>query len=79
MKTHWGKIKTDEMLNYEGGQTHEIARYDRIMRHRETVELENVRNALIDLKGAVHEPAIRLIFDAERASCDALTKKNPGE
>jgi len=26
-----------------------------------------------------HEPAIKLIFDAERASCDALTKKNPGE
>ena len=24
-----------------------------------------------------HEPAIRLIFDAERASCDALTKRNP--
>lgn len=26
-----------------------------------------------------HEPAIRLIFDAERASCNALTKRNPEE
>ena len=60
MKTHWEKIKTDEMLNYEGGQTHEIARYDRIMRHRETVELENVRNALFDLKDAVHKSTKQL-------------------
>ncbi len=60
MKTHWEEIKTDEMLNYEGGQTHEIARYDRIMRHREIVELINVSNALFDLKGAVHKSTKQL-------------------
>ncbi len=60
MKTDWTKIKTDDLLNWDGAQTDQIARYDRIMRHRETVELENVRNALIDLQGAVHKSTKRL-------------------
>ena len=67
MKTHWEKIGIDETLNYEGGQTHEIARYDRIMRHRETVELENVRNALIDFNGAVHKSTERLVTSINEA------------
>ena len=61
MKTDWKDIKIDELLNYEGGQTHEIARCDRIMRHREAVELENVRNALIDFNGAVYDSTERLV------------------
>ena len=60
MKTDWTKIKIDELLNWVGGQTDQIARYDRIMRHRETVELENVRHALLDLNGAMHKSTKRL-------------------
>ena len=60
MKADWTKIKIDELLNWDGAQTDQIARYDRIMRHRETVELENVRNALSDLKGAVYKSTKRL-------------------
>ncbi len=60
MKTDWTKIKTDDLLNWDGAQTDQIARYDRIMRHRETVELENVRNALINLEGAVHKSTKQL-------------------
>ena len=60
MKTDWRDIKPDEILNWAGAQTDQIARYDRIMRHRETVELVNVSNALFDLKGAVHKSSKRL-------------------
>ncbi len=42
MKTDWTTISTDDLLNWDGAQTDQIARYDRIMRHRETVTLENV-------------------------------------
>ena len=68
MKTDWKDIKIDELLNYEGGQTHEIARCDRIMRHREIVELENVRNALIDFNGAVHNSTERLETSINKAA-----------
>ena len=60
MKTDWTKISTDELLNWDGAQTDQIARYDRIMRHRETVKLQDVGNALIDLKSAMHKSTNRL-------------------
>ncbi len=60
MNPVWTKIKIGEILNYSDADTDILGRYDRIMRHRETVELENVRNALINLKGAVYKSTDRL-------------------
>ena len=60
MKPDWTKINIDEILNYSEANADILGRYDRIMRHRETVELENVRNALINLRGAVYKSTDRL-------------------
>jgi len=60
MKPDWTKINIDEILNYSEANADILGRYDRIMRHRETVELENVRNALINLKGAVYKSTDRI-------------------
>ena len=60
MKPDWTKINIDEILNYSEANADILGRYDRIMRHRETVELVNVSNALSDLKGAVHKSSKRL-------------------
>ena len=68
MKTDWTTISTDDLLNWDGAQTDQIARYDRIMRHRETVALENVNQALFDLNSAVHKSTKRLETSINKAA-----------
>lgn len=68
MKTDWTTINTDDLLNWDGAQTDQIARYDRIMRHRETLALENVSNAMFDLKSAMHKSTKRLETSIDTAA-----------
>ena len=46
MPREWKDITIDENLNYEGAQTAEIARYDRIMQHRTNEAMNGLANRL---------------------------------
>jgi len=54
MPKDWKDIDIDEILNFEGAQTGEMARYDRIMCQKEIEALKNVHTGLFDLKKSLH-------------------------
>jgi hypothetical protein len=54
------EIDTDEILNFEGPQTNIIARYERIMRHREIEVMGDVSAKLFDLKRTIHQSSENL-------------------
>jgi hypothetical protein len=55
MAKHWEQIGTDEILNFEDAHTGLMARYERIMRHREIEALNNVHSGLFDVKKTIHQ------------------------
>lgn len=61
MKTHWKKIKIDEILDYSNADTGELGRYDRIMRQYEIEALSSVRAGLLDLEISVHSAGNGLV------------------
>ena len=61
MKTHWKKIKIDEILDYSNADTGELGRYDRIMRQYEIEALSSVRAGLLDLEMSVHSTGNGLV------------------
>jgi hypothetical protein len=56
----WKEITDDEILNFAGPQTAEIARYDRIMRKRNVDALMQVWAGLFDLKKSLHTVSEKL-------------------
>jgi hypothetical protein len=54
MPKDWKDITDDEVLNFDGPQTAEIARYDRIMRKRTVDALIQVWAGLFDVKKTLH-------------------------
>ena len=54
MPTNWTDLTDDDLLNFNGPQTAEIARYERIMQHRTNVALEQVWAGLFDVKKSLH-------------------------
>ena len=61
MKTHWKKIKIDEILDYSNADTGELGRYDRIMRQYEIEALSSVRAGLLELEMSVHSTGNGLV------------------
>lgn len=60
MAKDWKDITDDEVLNFDGPQTAEIARYDRIMRKRTVDALLQVWAGLFDLKKSLHTVSDKL-------------------
>lgn len=54
MPKDWKDISDDELLNFNGPQTAEIARYERIMAKKTETALMEVRAGLFDVKKAMH-------------------------
>lgn len=46
MPIDWKEISDDENLNFEGGNTALNARYDRILRHKETLALKQLKESI---------------------------------
>ena len=55
MPKDWKDIEIDEILNFDGPQTGQMARYDRIMRQREIEVMGDVSAKLFDLKRTIHQ------------------------
>ena len=60
MAKDWKKIDIDEILNFEEAHTGHMAQYERIMRHRETQALEDLRMGLFDVKKTIHQKSDEL-------------------
>ncbi len=60
MAKDWNKIDIDEILNFDGAHTGQMAQYERIMRHRETQALEDLRMGLFDVKKTIHQKSDEL-------------------
>lgn len=60
MPQDWTDISEDDLLNYEGGNTGQMARYDRIMRRNTNLELRNVHAGLHDVKVATIKSSERI-------------------
>lgn len=60
MPQDWTDISEDDLLNYEGGNTGQMDRYDRIMRRNTNLELRNVHAGLHDLKIATIKSSERI-------------------
>ena len=60
MPTDWNEIETDELLNFDGAHTGQMARYERIMRHREIQVMGDVSAKLFDLKRIIHQSSENL-------------------
>lgn len=54
MPKDWKEITDDELLNFDGPQTAEIARYERILRQRTVDALRQVWAGLFDVKKSLH-------------------------
>ena len=54
MLKDWKEITNDELLNFDGPQTAQIARYERIMRQRTVDALGQVWAGLFDVKKSLH-------------------------
>lgn len=50
----WKDIDIDEILNFDDAQTGKMARYERIMRHKEVMALEKVWNGLTSMKQSLN-------------------------
>lgn len=80
MTKDWKEISDDEILNFDGPQTAEIARYDRIMRKRTVDALSQVWAGLFDVKKSLHIVSDKLearLLEAEklqRKSAESQTK-----
>lgn len=69
MAKDWKEITDDEVLNFDGPQTAEIARYDRIMRKRTVEALMQVWMGLFDVKKSLHLASDKLearMLEAEK-------------
>jgi hypothetical protein len=70
----WKDITDDEILNFDGPQTAEIARYDRIMRKRTVDALMQVWAGLFDVKKSLHIVSDKLearLLEAEKIQREA--------
>ena len=75
MARDWKQITDDEILNFDGPQTAEIARYERIMRRRSIEATRNLRDGLTELMQTLHrssqltkEGADALLQEQKKAS-----------
>lgn len=74
MARDWKDITDDEILNFDGPQTAEIARYDRIMRKRTVDALMQVGAGLFDVKKSLHIVSDKLearLLEAEKMQREA--------
>ncbi len=72
MAKDWKELSDDEILNFDGPQTAEIARYERIMQKRNSDALMEVRAGLFDVKKAMHIVTDKI--DARLASAEAAQR-----
>jgi hypothetical protein len=61
MPKDWKEISDDELLNFNGPQTAEIARYQRIMEQKTFTALMDVRAGLFDVKRSMHVVTDKLV------------------
>jgi len=61
MPKDWKELSDDDILNFDGPQTAEIARLERIMRHREAVALKELRGELRQLADRVGTSTDRFV------------------
>lgn len=54
MPKDWKDIGDDDILNYEGAQTGDMARYERIMQKRSIDALHSVNDKLVGLTGTLY-------------------------
>ena len=54
MGKNWNEISDDEILNFEGAQTGEMARYERIMQHKTILALNNAKDQLNGLMQTIY-------------------------
>lgn len=74
MPKDWKEISDDELLNFDGPQTAEIARYDRIMSKKTVDALMQVWAGLFDVKKSLHTVADKLegrLLAAEKVQKEA--------
>ena len=60
MPKDWKELTDDDLLNYEGPLTAQIARYDRIMAKKMHDALQNVWGGLFDVKKAMHSSTAKI-------------------
>ena len=78
MAKDWKEISDDELLNFDGPQTAEIARYERIMNKRIVDALMEVRMGLFDVKKSMHIVTEKLearLLEAEKIQNAAATSQ----
>jgi preprotein translocase subunit SecG len=74
MPKDWKELTDDDLLNYEGPLTAQIARYDRIMAKKMHDALENVWGGLFDVKKAMHSSTEKIekrLVESEKIQKDA--------
>ena len=60
MPKDWKELTDDDLLNYEGPLTAQIARYDRIMAKKMHDALQNVWGGLFDVKKTMHSSTAKI-------------------
>ena len=56
----WNEIDINEILNFDGAHTGQMARYERIMRQKEIEAMGNMHAGLFDLKKSIHHASDNL-------------------
>ncbi len=78
MPKDWKEISDDELLNFNGPQTAEIARYQRIMEQKTFTALMEVRAGLFDVKRSMHVVTDKLVdrfVEFEKTQKDAAASQ----
>jgi len=67
MTKPWMSVTDEEILDFDGGQTGTMARYERIMQHRSHVELRNLAHMLQGVMQSVHRASLLVGEKADAA------------
>jgi hypothetical protein len=74
MPKDWKEITNDDLLNFDGPQTAEIARYERILRQRTVEALGQVWAGLFDVKKSLHH--VGEMFEARMLESERLQRES---
>ena len=74
MPTDWKDLTDDELLNFDGPQTGQIAQYERIMRQRTVNALGQVWAGLFDVKRSLHIVGEK--FEARMVEAEKIERKS---
>ncbi|WP_196161326.1 hypothetical protein [Reinekea sp. G2M2-21] len=82
MPKNWNEIETDDILNFHGAQTADIARYQRIMEFKNIQALSELRAGLFELQKTIHivgdkaEERLKSVEQSQKSASEAQGKMN---